>query len=220
MRRRLCALLTTSTPVSDLLALPDALLSRLRHKDQFQGARYELAVAAVFIRAGFELEWITDSSRKMPEFIGQRDGSEIAVEAKSRHRCGILGRPGARPDIDGLQVDVKGLLVRALEKEADGRPYVICLDLNLPVEETQLAEDWISTLETKVLNEYGYEKTGEREPFSAVLFTNYSWHWQGRKPALNPIQIAVRANKAKVPLPLKEFSPIGEAVMQYGYVPD
>lgn len=205
---------------SDALALPAALLKRLRHKDQFQGARYELAVAAVFIRAGFELEWIVDTSRKLPEFIARRDKTEIAVEAKSRHRRGVLGRSGEPPDVGGLEVDVEGLLARALEKETDGRPYVICLDLNLPSEETHSAEDWIFALESKVLSEHSYENTGDREPFSAVLFTNYSWHWQGREPTRNPIEIAVRANKAEVPLPLKEFEPIGEAVMQYGYVPD
>jgi len=39
-------------------------------------------------------------------------------------------------------------------------------------------------------------------------------------PAQNPIAITVRSNEAKVPLPLKEFDPIVEAVFQYGDVPN
>jgi len=218
--KALLCLAYDSYTLGDTLALPPALLARLRHKDQFQGARYETAVAAVFIRAGFQIEWITDTSRKLPEFIARREKTEIAVEAKSRHRSGVLGRPGEPPDIGSLDIDVENLLARALEKETDGRPYVICLDLNLPIAETNSAEDWVSTLEEKVLKQYGQETTDEREPFSVVLFTNYSWHWQGQGPASNPLQVAVRANKAEVPIPLKELDPIAEAVFQYGDVPN
>ena len=61
---------------------------RLGKREQFQGARYEIAVAAIFVRAGYKIEWLTDASRRLPEFIARRDGSdvEIAVEAKSRPR--------------------------------------------------------------------------------------------------------------------------------------
>ncbi len=218
--KALLCLAYDSYTLGHAFALPSALLARLRHKDQFQGARYETAIAAVFVRAGFEIEWITDTSRKLPEFIARREKIEIAVEAKSRHRSGILGRPGQPPDIGSLDIDVKNLLERALEKKTDRRPYVVCLDLNLPIVETVSAEDWISALEEKVLGHYGHETTGEREPFSVVLFTNYSWHWQRQQAASNPLQVAVRANKAEVPLPLKELTPIAEAVFQYGDLPN
>jgi hypothetical protein len=205
--------------LGDALALPASPLKRLRHKEQFQGARYELAMAAVFIRAGCKVEWITDTSRKLPEFIAKYGKIEIVVEAKSRHRRGVLGRPGETPDISALKVDVQALLDKALLKETDERPYVICIDLNLPNDKTSTVEGWVAELKEKVLREHGFETTGEREPYSAVLFTNYSWHWDGQGHVSDPINTAVRANKARVPIPLKQFGHVAEAMLQYGDVP-
>jgi hypothetical protein len=34
--------------------LPDSLVNRLRNHDGFQGARYEIAIAAAFVKCGFE----------------------------------------------------------------------------------------------------------------------------------------------------------------------
>lgn len=54
----------------------DSIVKRLGNREQFQGVRYELAVAAMMVRAGYSIEWITDTSRKLPEFIARRDGSK------------------------------------------------------------------------------------------------------------------------------------------------
>ncbi len=64
----------------------DPLIKRLGQREQFQGARYEIAAAAIIVRAGYRIAWLADTSRKLPEFIARHDGSdvEIAVEAKSR----------------------------------------------------------------------------------------------------------------------------------------
>ncbi len=42
------------------------LLNRLRNEQQFQGARYEIAVAALSCRAGFEIKWIHTSLGMSP----------------------------------------------------------------------------------------------------------------------------------------------------------
>jgi hypothetical protein len=74
---------------------------RLKTDDQFQWARYELAVAAIFIRSGFDIEWL--DQRKGPgkrcEFIATHrlTGEVISVEAKSRHRAGRFSNPVLRP---------------------------------------------------------------------------------------------------------------------------
>src|SRR5262249_32119239 len=39
-------------------ALDSQVLDRLRSYDQFQGARYEFAIAASLVRCGFEIKWI------------------------------------------------------------------------------------------------------------------------------------------------------------------
>jgi hypothetical protein len=202
-------------------ALPDSLVKRLRSDDQFQGARYELAVAAVFAHAGYEIRWLTATDRKLPEFIAAHPSSEveIAVEAKSRHRPGVLGREGDRPDVQALRVDVDGLMKRALEKETDGCPYIVCIDMNLPTEQGEDAEAWAAELQRKVLAPFGSEATGKPDRFSAVFFTNYSWHWDGEEPAGNPMSFAIRGLDAAVPLQANEAELLTEAILQYGNVP-
>jgi hypothetical protein len=203
-------------------SLPVGLIKRLRNDSQFQGARYEIAIASVFARAGYGLDWLTATNRKLPEFIAHHPTTktEIAVEAKSRHRSGVLGRGGEIPELDELKVDVGGLMRRALEKETDGRPFVVCLDLNLPTEQSGDFDEWVAELNDKVLRAVGAESTGQPDPFSAVFFTNYSWHWDGEKAAGNPMNFVVRPLKAAVPLPADEVELLSEALFQYGNVPD
>jgi hypothetical protein len=203
------------------LALPGALLGRLRHPDQFQGARYEIAVAAVVSRAGYEIEWLAATDRKLPEFFARHPDSpvEIAVEAKSRHRGGVLGHPGDPPDVDALKIDVSGLMKRALAKETDGRPLVVCLDLNLPLRHREDAEHWAEELHESLLRPYD-ELGGEPSAFAALFVTNYSWHWEGAELAGNPINFVIAARDAVVPLPANHADLLGEAVFQYGDVPE
>src|SRR5205823_10835326 len=80
--------------------VPEPLLRRLRTIDQYQGARHEVAVAAIFARLGCEIEWIDDktTTAKHPEFLAIRDELTIAVEAKSRHRAGVIHTRGAAVD--------------------------------------------------------------------------------------------------------------------------
>jgi hypothetical protein len=115
--------------------LAPKLLERLRNKDQFQGARYELYVYTAFVRAGFDIEPEdeTDSRESHCEFTAtDRDtGHKYSVEAKSRHRHGILGHPGTRLPLEEIKGDVHGLLHKALKKSAK-HERVVFLDLNMP----------------------------------------------------------------------------------------
>jgi hypothetical protein len=201
--------------------LPPALVKRLRRADQFQGARYEAAVAAVFARAGYTLKWLNARDRKLPEFIAGHPGSgkELAVEAKSRHRPGVLGRPGEPQDAATLRADVGNLLQRALEKEVDGRPLVVCLDLNLPVDEERSLEEWGQELQARVFAPFEQEYGDGPRPFSAVFITNYSWHWRGRQPPGDPVSFVVVPHEAEVRLPHNEARLLAEALFQYGGVP-
>ncbi len=122
--------------------------------------------------------------------------------------------------MDDLRVDVDGLMKRALEKETDGLPYIVCLDLNLPPEQGDDTETWSAELHRKVLAPFGREATGEPDRFSAVFFTNYSWHWDGEEPAGNPMSFnAIRGLDAAVPLLANEAELLTEAILQYGNVP-
>jgi len=50
-------------------ALPGDLVERLRDRREFQGVRYELAVAAIFVRADFELDYLKAKDKKHCEFL-------------------------------------------------------------------------------------------------------------------------------------------------------
>jgi hypothetical protein len=85
--------------VADNNALDDTLLSRLKHRDQFQGARHELFAEATCLRAGFTVQHENERDGTLGrhvEFVAthKATGQQIAVEAKSKHRPGILGWPG------------------------------------------------------------------------------------------------------------------------------
>jgi hypothetical protein len=200
----------------------DPIVKRLGNRDQFQGVRYELAVAAIFVRAGYEVEWLTDTSRKLPEFIARREGGgvEIAVEAKSRSRPGVLGRPGGRPDEAELKADLSRLFRDALKKETGDRPLVIFLDLNLPLGGERTFQEWIEKLHDEVLASTGEASAERPDPYSAVVFTNFSWHWDGDNPTGGAERFLALPVYPNVPLPDGEADRFFEAINQYGSVPE
>jgi hypothetical protein len=114
--------------------LQGRILDRLRKRRNYQGARYELFVAATCIRAGLSLEFEdeTDKSRRHPEFIAvHKDGIRVAIEAKSRHRPGVLGESGdLGRALAASKADVIPLLNDALGKRP-GLPFIVFIDVNL-----------------------------------------------------------------------------------------
>lgn len=114
--------------------LQKRLIRRLREPASFQGARFEAAVAAMMLTSGYDLVFSDEKGPgKHPEFIATpRAGSEmLAVEAKSRHRPGILGfdplSPAAAPESYG----VERLLLDAVEKDPR-QPLLVFVELNVP----------------------------------------------------------------------------------------
>lgn len=120
-------------------ALQNEVIRRLKNKHQFQGARFELFVAATCIRSGFDIEYEdeTDISKKHPEFRAKHreTGQIILVEAKSRHRPGVLYFPGQKEPDHLIKAGIGRLLSQAIQK-AGKHPYVIFIDINLPPSES------------------------------------------------------------------------------------
>jgi len=82
--------------------LQEKLLARLRNNDKFWGARYEVNVAAIFVRAGFTIEFEDESDRSTShcEFTathkrtgrkilrrGEKAGGQSAADRASVQRC-------------------------------------------------------------------------------------------------------------------------------------
>ena len=123
--------------------LPESLIERLKDPVAFQGARYELAVAALFAHLDCEIEFLDEveelKDKPRPEFVARHrpTGQDVAVEAKSRHRPGVLSQAGDRNEEEPLRGDpraVRALFSKALRKDAGGRPLLIFIDMNAPVE--------------------------------------------------------------------------------------
>jgi hypothetical protein len=117
--------------------LPDRLIERLKDRRDFQGARYEILVAAVFARAGFDIQWLDGVVKKGKhcEFIAVHKSTraQIAVETKSRQRTGALHFKGVVSPETHLKGDIFGLYETAVKQgPTDGTPYLIFIDANVP----------------------------------------------------------------------------------------
>jgi hypothetical protein len=154
------------------------LVERLKHPDQFQGARYELTVTAAFIRGAFDIEFETetDGSIRHNEFIAthRATGQRLVLEAKSRQRRGVFGfRGGFLEDPATMKVGVRGLVEDALGKPAP-HPRVVFIDINFP--SYRLAPGPVDT----AIQEFketvlGLEREGEPSRWNVIMFTNFPY---------------------------------------------
>jgi hypothetical protein len=208
--------------------LPEELLGRLREPASFQGARYELAVAALFARLDCEIEFLDDgalSDRKHGEFIATRRGSgeRLVVEAKSRHRDGVINQPGEFAADDPLKGDRRGLrslLKKAMEKETGGLPFLIFIDVNAP------GTDLVPGIEPRwqadakaMLDRMPGMSEAEPAPFNALYLTNFSPHYDGEDLARGGEWLCLRPVHATVSAELGLVDPINYALDRFDRVP-
>jgi SEC-C motif len=203
--------------------LPREVMERLRSYDKFQGARYEIAVAATFVRAGFRVEFIQEKARKHCEFITRLAGGppvEIAVEAKSRHRPGVLHEEGPVDESRAARGDVEHLISQALEQDPGNRPFFVFVDLNVPLipgipihERAWYHDVWelMQSMQTP---------TADRpDPHTAILLTNFSYHWFGTKPSSGGEYLFVASKYPRHSVPEDVLGRVIAAVASYGDVP-
>lgn len=163
--------------------LPERILDRVRNVNEFQGVRYEIALAASLTRAGFRISWL-ESNETHAEFTASLAEETIIVEAKSRHRPGVLHVSGNCPDFSCLIADIGSLYRRALEKPTGGLPYLIGIDVNLPLtpERVEGFDNWVR--DVFELMDRSPQPTQERPAKEFFLaLTNFSWHYSGQQPA-------------------------------------
>lgn len=149
------------------------LLHRLKHSDQFVGARYELRVAAMFLRAGFDLTWEdeTDGLTTHCEFtaIYPKTGKSFWVECKMRNQS-----PEAKSQA-GFGRFV-GLVSDALRKKTKAERLVF-VDINTPAK-PRVAEsfyDW-RTAAVSDLRRFEGSKSAGVLPSALVFVTNFPDH--------------------------------------------
>lgn len=209
--------------------LPQSLLERLRNPGAYQGARYELAIAALFAKIDCEIEFLDDDQlrhRKHGEFIARHrpTGERVVVEAKSRHRAGVINEEGDFDASDPLRGDRRGLrkLVRnAMTKDSGGLPFLIFVEVNAPVEEPAPGVEPAWQREVRKMLDRMPQMTGE-EPssFEAIYATNFSPHYQGEKQARGGEWLCAPPAPRRASRPSHLVGPLNYALDRLERVPD
>lgn len=145
--------------------LQKKLLARLRNRDNFEGARYEVFVAATLIRAGFEIDFENEDDRTTThcEFTATfaKTGKRFSVEAK--HRAGARLRMGH-------------LLNGALQKRAN-YPRIVFIDINMPDDGSEAGGPTLMNSAIRKLRGFeGKIINGNPLPPAYLLVTNTPWH--------------------------------------------
>jgi len=151
----------------------DRLLHRLKHRDQFVGARYEIRIAAMFLRAGFDLTWEdeTDGTSTHCEFTATypKTGKSFWVECKMRNQS-----PDAKSQT-GFGKFV-GLVSDALRKETEAE-RLIFVDINTPAKQRVAGShyDW-RTAAVSNLRRFECSSPAQGLPSALVFITNFPDH--------------------------------------------
>ncbi len=193
--------------------LQDEVIARLKHPHQFQGARYELFVAATFIRAGCDIAYEdeSDGKKKHTEFVArhQESGFEMAVEAKARHR-NVRGEF----DMATIRPGVRDLLLNAAGKGAT-HPLVVFVELNLPPEDPTKEPSWVPHV-AQVVQEI--TPTTGKSQFDLLIFTNRP-HLYGEAGEPDPPSHGLQKHPSTSSIPDALANVLGDAAAQYGNVP-
>ncbi len=211
----------------------DEWLTKLRSRDQYQGARYEVGVASLFVRMGCALEFY-DNDRieedgnppKRAEFIAIHSltGNRVAVEAKSRHVHGVIHTPGSTNYRSALNGNISDLYKKALLKVTDGLPLIIFIDVNSPTEvnDTVQTTQWFADVRRSF--DSRPEPTEEKPDKQAALFvTNFSSHYQGSNVSHSGQHLFVGSPYSEHPLVDGYYGEFMKRLLRsvgnYGYVP-
>jgi len=148
---------------------------RLLDPRSFQAARHELKVAAIFLVAGFDLQFEDeqDTSRRHPEFVAidRLSPARVAVEVKSRHRRGVQGFAGGRDPQPGDHVDIRQPVLEAYGKTSD-LPYYVFVDTNLPpVADEGVWQRWMQEIHLS-MEDLAAEGYASPCPANIVTFSN------------------------------------------------
>ncbi len=163
-------------------------LDRLRNREEYQGVRYEIGVASLFVRMGCDLEFYDDEpgeNGKLPkraEFIATHalTKNRVAIEAKSRHVDGVIHTPGTMNYRNALKGDITKLYKKALLKKTNGLPLIVFVDVNSPTEagRTVQTTQWFNDV-NRSFNSRPTATAEDPDKYAAVFVTNFSSHYQG-----------------------------------------
>src|SRR5579864_1730415 len=189
------------------------LIRRLRDREKFQGARYEVFVAASFARAGFEIELLDDAIKntKHCEFVAthRHTRTRVFVEAKSRRRRGVLHEPGELDQTHEVHGDILGLYHDAVQQAPEDGVYFIFIDANLPstphlhtARSRMLPSDaipWVKATEEQLKQQW--KNSDKHTVETAVIITNFADYYGNEvDPAPAGFLVTIPSPKPRTPL--------------------
>ena len=147
----------------------------------------------------------------------------MGVEAKSRHRAGVLHQAGDVDESRALRGDIDNLINEALEQRPDDKGFIVLVDVNvppvprIPVEERVWAQDvWQSM---QALRAPG-DSSHSRDVFNAIFVTSFPFHWQGASPTTGAERLSMVSGRPQFPIPVDFMARIIRAVDGYGLIPN
>lgn len=199
--------------VKDNVRLQARIIDRLRCRGDFVGVRYELLVAATFVRANFavEPEDETDNRTSHPEFVAthRETGFVVAVEAKARDRR-LSDRT---PD----KVGMTDRLDNAAKKAPKDNPYVVFVEIAMPREDADRPSwtDEISADVQHIVRKYG----GSPGPFDMLVVTSIPNLLGTPGEPVRPWTFA-RWHPDETRIPIEAQDALLTALRQYGRIPE
>jgi hypothetical protein len=201
--------------------MPKSWRKRLRNRDAYQGVRYEILVAALFCRMGFKLEFQEKIKTKHCEFIAHHKdyGHPIAVEAKSRHRQGILHEPGSFDFMKSIKGDIEKLYKDALNHAPGDKPFVIFIDLNSPSTITEFpAKGWYQDVKEKILTLHTPTKENP-DAYNQFVVTNFAFHYGDLSETPSSEYLLIDSSHPRHPLPYQFREHLLTVIENYSVVP-
>lgn len=202
-------------------SFPDFYIKRLQNKAEFQGTRYEIAVASLFARLGFKINFLdfTSHTERHPEFIAERNGFKIEVEAKSRHREGVINERG---NFDPLLVkpDLENITAKSICKLSGNNAFISFIDVNLPAEVDKDLKDraWIEEVVELGMKQKAPSKN-EPEKYNGIIFTNFGSHYEKTDRVLQKDYLLTMPLITKHPLDNNFWGDLSKVLEHYGYIP-
>ena len=208
--------------VDDNGELDDALIERLKIREQFQGARHELFAQATCLRAGFTVQHENekDGSRRHAEFTAthKATGQMLSIEAKSRHRSGVLAVPGRRAEKPDLRF---GALINDAVSKKPQHPFVIFIDTNMPfkwadrfypVRGGEIQDGWMHALLERTKTTHN-----NLDPYCMIVFSNHPHHYASDE--LDPQKHLFSVVSQDVQADLAALRSLHDAANLYGNIP-
>ncbi len=155
------------------------MLKRLKDSRKFQWAAYEIRVAGIFARAGAQIDFLDDVNRSIKhcEFIAKKWDIIVSVEAKSKHRKGVLNEEGEVDSDSIFDWNITKQIAEAKGQKWEGLFYVF-IDLNSPIIER--IDAWQAEVQKqlpRIVGEDGIHIRG----LDGLRVTNFGFHYDAEE---------------------------------------